>query len=210
MSVRPGDTPRDARPNVTPHRHRSSTNDTITMRIQEISEDEIGYEGDIEVVRPDQYEEPDSDAGELHDTAISAGHDYSFWQAKLAEKLRNLDCNSDTNDSQDCLDGPSTRKRRSREPTDPLLGQRIPAPRSATLEVTEVHDGKEEAHRPKRARRKSRRIKSADMFVKRLQSIKTDVKEQPDSTSAAMASSEGSLTTPESAHTAGEDAMEVD
>src|SRR3954451_21850857 len=95
-----------------PRYHRRSSSDNIT--VEEFSDDDYGYDGDIEVFRPDEYEEADSDTGNVDSPPILQ-QDYSYWQTKLSERLTALNCNSDTNESQHNIDRPPSRKRRSRE-----------------------------------------------------------------------------------------------
>jgi hypothetical protein len=187
------------------HRRRSNNN----ISIEELSDDEYAYDGDIEVVRPDQFEEADSDTGGLDSPPI-LHQDSTYWQTRLVEKLTALNCNSDTNESQDSTDRPPSRKRRSREQvTDPGPDQRAPN-FSAELEVVELRDGSDAAPRAKRPRRKSRRSRTSDRIVDKLPSFKADLRDMSKGPMAAMARSESSTTSPSSVDTPAEDAMDVD
>lgn len=187
------------------HRRRSGNNITI----EEISDDEYAYDGDIEVVKPDQYEEADSDTGGL-DSPPMLHHDSFYWQARLAEKLTALNCNSDTNESQDSTDRPPSRKRRSREQVTDPGSEKGSRSLSANLEVVELKDGSDTAPRAKRPRRKSRRSRTSERIIHRLPSVKADLRDVSKSSTAAMATSQSSTTSPSSLLTPTEDAMDVD
>jgi hypothetical protein len=183
-------------------RRRSSNSITV----EELSEDDHAYDGDIEVVRPDQYEEADSDAGDL-DSPPVIHQDSTYWQSRLAEKLTALNCNSDTNESQDNTDRPPSRKRRPHgQATDAGAGKatrRI----STSLEVVELADGSDAAPPAKRRRRKSRRSRTSERIVHLLPSVKADVSK---SAATPMTVSGGSTASPSSPPTPTEDVMEVD
>jgi hypothetical protein len=181
--------------------------DNIT--IEELSDEDYAYDGDIEVIRPDQYEEADSDTGGVDSPPI-LHQDSTYWQARLAEKLTALNCGSDTNESQDNTDRPPSRKRRSREPvTEPGLDKAARS-MSADLEVVEVKDGSDAAPRVKRPRRKSRRSRTSERIIHKLPSVKAELRDMDRSSTAAMATSSSSGTSPSSLHTPIEDAMDVD
>lgn len=48
-------------PKTIRHPKRSRQSSKSELSVEELSQDDLGYEGDVEVVRPDQYEEPESD-----------------------------------------------------------------------------------------------------------------------------------------------------
>ena len=187
------------------HRRRSSN----TISIEELSDDEYAYDGDIEIVRPDQYEEADSDTGDIDSPPI-LHQDPSYWQTRLAEKLTALNCDSDTNEGRENASRPPSRKRRSREPVIDPGPAKAARNGSADLEVVELKDGSDAALRVKRPRRKSQRSRTSERIVHRLPSAKADLRDMGKSTVSAMAMSESSITSPSSLHTPAEDAMDVD
>ena len=161
------------------------------LSIEELSEDEIGYDADIEVLRPDQCEEPDSDHCENKRATIEY-RDYECWQNKLVEGMMSLDCNSTTYDSQELPETPPGRKRTSVEITGSNKEIGSSAVVDTTIGVMEVADDLDATPNPKRMRRKSRRTRTSERIVHRLPRVWTDVRDLAESTSAAMASSESS------------------
>lgn len=190
-----------------PRYHRRSSSDNIT--VEELSDDEYGYDGDIEVFRPDECEEADSDTGNVASPPVLR-QDYSYWQAKLSEKLTALNCNSDTNESQDNMDRPPSRKRRSRESAKDAGHGRAARDMSASFEVVELVDGSGVGPPAKRRRHKSRRSKTSERIIHKLPTIQTDPRDVDKSAVTAMVTSASSTTTSSSLETPVEDAMEID
>ncbi|KAH0845560.1 hypothetical protein AYO21_05489 [Fonsecaea monophora] len=119
--------------------------------VEEISADDMGYDGDIEVLLPDQYEEPDSDFED--DKAFRR-----LWpdtDDELASKLRRLSCDphSSRHPRRDD-DGERGRKRMSREMDDDDAD--VP-PKHTEIEVSELVDG--HAGQPPQKKRKNRNSK---------------------------------------------------
>jgi hypothetical protein len=187
--------------------HQRNSSDGIT--VEELSDDEYGYDGDIEVFRPDEYEEADSDTGNIASSPILQ-QDYSYWQTRLSEKLTGLNCNSDTNESQDNMDRPPSRKRRSRESVKDVGHGRAADDVSASLEVVELVDGSGVGPPAKRRRRKSRRSRTSAPIIHNLSSIQADPRDVDKSAVTAMATSESSTTASSSLETPVEDVMEID
>src|SRR5436305_2864312 len=150
---------------------RRSSSDNIT--VEELSDDDYGYDGDIEVFRPDEYEEADSDTGGVVSPPILQ-QDSSYWQTKLSEKLTALNCNSDTNESQHNIDRPPSRKRRSRETAKEVGHGRAARDMSTSFEVMELVDGSGVGPPPKRRRRKSRRSRTSEQIIHKLPSVQAD------------------------------------
>lgn len=116
--------------------------------IEEMSPDDMGYDGDIEVLRPDQYEEPESDFED--DKALQ-----QLWpdtDDELAKKLRRLSCDPHVVASSRRDDGDRGRKRMSKE-----MDTEHPGPRGkqTEIEVSEVVDGHMEQHPPKRRKKRA-------------------------------------------------------
>lgn len=193
------------------HEHpsdKSRRNSHSGITVEEISDGEFAYDGDIEVVRPDQYEEPESDPGELEPLNIPH-HDYELWQNRLAEKLTALDCNSDT-ESADAEKRPPSRKRTSRDRVEITFADSSFPNSSAGLEITELQDEPDAGPHAKRPRRKVRRTKTGERIIHVLPNIQPNAGSIRQSTSAEIASSASSANTASSLQTPAEDAMEVD
>jgi hypothetical protein len=190
-----------------PRFHRGSSSDNII--VEELSDDEYGYDGDIEVFRPDEYEEADSDTGNVDSPPILQ-QDYSYWQTKLSEKLTALNCNSDTNESQHNMDRPPSRKRRSRELAKDAGHGRAARDMSASFEVVELVDGSGVGPPAKRRRRKSRRSRTSEQIIHKLPIAQADPRDMDISAVTAMVTSGSSTTSPSSLETPAEDVMEID
>ena len=86
-----------------------SSKDCLT--VEELSDDH-DYSGDLEVLRPGECEEADSDHRQREPESGEFAH-HEDCRVHLAERLRSLSCNSNTNMSQDQLSEAPSRKRRS-------------------------------------------------------------------------------------------------
>jgi len=188
------------------HRRSSSSND---ITVEELSDDEYGYDGDVEVFRPDEYEEADSDTGNVASPPVLQ-QDYSYWQTKLSEKLIALNCNSDTNESQENMDRPPSRKRRSRESAKDAEHGRAAHDVSTSFEVVELVDGSGLGPPAKRRRRKSRRSRTSERIIHKLHGTQADPRDVDKSAVTAMATSGSTTTSSSSLETPVEDMMEID
>lgn len=60
--------PRSVSPPISPktirHPKRSRQSSKSEVSVQELGQDDQGYDGDVEVIRPDQYEEPETESDE--------------------------------------------------------------------------------------------------------------------------------------------------
>ncbi|KIY02872.1 uncharacterized protein Z520_01337 [Fonsecaea multimorphosa CBS 102226] len=126
--------------------------------VEEVSADDMGYDGDIEVLLPDQYEEPDSDFEDDKNKALRR-----LWpdtDDELASKLRRLSCDPHSSlrhTARQEDDGERGRKRMSREMDDDDDAEGdIPLKRTE-IEVSEMVDG--HAEQPPLKRRKNRNSK---------------------------------------------------
>ncbi|OAP58570.1 hypothetical protein AYL99_07660 [Fonsecaea erecta] len=120
--------------------------------VEEISADDMGYDGDIEVLLPDQYEEPDSDFEDDHVLR-------RLWpdtDDELASKLRRLSCDPQRRRG----GGERGRKRMSREMEGDGDGDEdeedadIPL-KHTEIEVSELVDGHIEQPPPKRRKNRA-------------------------------------------------------
>ena len=187
--------------------HRRSSHDSIT--VEELSDGEMAYDGDIETVRPDEIEEPESDPGEDRSPDIPH-YDYETWQNRLAEKMKALDCNSDTNDSQDVLSRPPSRKRRPQDRIEIDWADSSFPNSSGGPEVTEILDDPDNGPDAKRLRRKVRRTRTAERIIHRLPNTQIDMGDAREGIGAQIGSSESSVNTPSSIADPAGDAMDVD
>ncbi|KIW28237.1 uncharacterized protein PV07_07916 [Cladophialophora immunda] len=116
--------------------------------VEEISADDIGYDGDIEVLLPDQYEEPDSD----FEDPKALRRLWPDTDDELATKLRRLSCDPHPLRHARRDDGERGRKRMSRE-MDDEEGE-VPL-KHTEIEVSELVDGHAEQPPPKRRKNKN-------------------------------------------------------
>ena len=123
--------------------------------IEEITEDDMGYDADTEVVYPDAYEEPTSGVRESFHVRNDPLENDVIWQSGIVDHMETLDCNSDANDTPRRSSWLKGRKRRSRTTTVFKHVQRQGANGSSEFEISEVFDD-DGRYSPKRVRRRSR------------------------------------------------------
>jgi hypothetical protein len=118
--------------------------------VEEISPDDIGYDGDIEVLRPDQYEEPDSDFED--DPALNR-----LWpdtDDELASRLRRLSCERESKSAR----RQSADRGLKRLSTEMDAEEERPSRPRTEIEVSEIVDG--QAAQPPAKRRKKKADKT--------------------------------------------------
>lgn len=116
--------------------------------VEEISADDMGYDGDSEVLRPDQYEEAESDFED--DKALKR-----LWpdtDDELAGKLRRLSCLRNSVSSPRREDSDRGRKRRSKEMDTDDPNSRAPR---TEIEISELIDGHTEQPPMKKRKKKA-------------------------------------------------------
>ncbi|EXJ59982.1 hypothetical protein A1O7_04130 [Cladophialophora yegresii CBS 114405] len=126
--------------------------------VEEISPDDMGYDGDIEVLHPDQYEEPES---EFEDEALK-----KLWpdtDEELASRLRRLSCERQPK-SAHRGDYDRGQKRRSTEMDDE---DESPTLNRTEIEVSELVDGQAAQPPMKRRRKRSERTPLGQRVVKK-------------------------------------------
>ncbi|KIX00834.1 uncharacterized protein Z518_09899 [Rhinocladiella mackenziei CBS 650.93] len=128
--------------------------------IEEMSPDDMGYDGDVEVLRPDQYEDAESDFED--DKAL--GRLWPDTDDELAGRLRRLSCDPQIIPLAHRDDSDRGRKRRSREMDDEDLS---PLTRSPEIEVSELVDGPTDQPAPKRRKHKSSKQSMAPRVIKK-------------------------------------------
>jgi len=175
-------------PDVSTHRakrgkrSRQDTRDQLV--IEEISPDDMGYDGDIEVVRPDQYEDPASD---LEDETILK----RLWadtDDELAGGMRRLSCDTRSQSSPPKEDSDRGRKRQSKEADTASH----PGNKKTEIEVSELVD-EQDIHRPhKRRRKRSRRPNTAHRLMTGQEEAWSDSSERFENEDQRMAGAESS------------------
>ncbi|KEF62928.1 uncharacterized protein A1O9_00902 [Exophiala aquamarina CBS 119918] len=105
----------------------------------------MGYEGDGEVLRPDHYEEIDSD----FEDDRNVRQQWPDTDEELARKLGLLVCDPEHGDSPWDDDAEHGKKRRSKEMESEMPSQGV----HSDLEISELVEGQPD-HRPARKRRK--------------------------------------------------------
>ncbi|KAL2404821.1 hypothetical protein ABEF93_007797 [Exophiala dermatitidis] len=127
--------------------------------IEELSTDDMGYDGDVEVLHPDEYEEPESESGD----------NKSLWRVwpdtddELAGRLRRLSW--EPHGSTTTAPCRPRHKRTSQEMEDVDHGSPSPLGKRTVIEVSEVVDAK--SGQPPLKRRK-KRIPSKQSIAHRL------------------------------------------
>jgi len=118
------------------------------VEIEELSEDDMGYDGDIEIVRPDGYEDAESETDverePTHQNSVSP-------EDQLALKLRKLHCDMDQKENDSPSGRERSKKRRSKEMQGETL-MRSPRLDQSDIEITELVNDLEEGPPPKRRR----------------------------------------------------------
>jgi hypothetical protein len=164
-------------------RARRKSSDGFT--VEEITTDDNGYDGDIEVLRPDQYEEPESDFED--DPAMK-----NFWpdtDEDLASKLRRLSCEPKSQHQQ----YDRGRKRLSSQMDEEGTQLDRHRHRHSDLEVLEIIDD-QRPQRPPSKRRKGRTPLGQRVAKRQAQNIWSD---SSDKTEEAVMDSPASPCTPE-------------
>lgn len=122
----------------------------------------MGYDADVEVLRPDSYEEPDS---ENSDEATSSTESEERWRHELVKYMKSLSCDPASAPVPYGDEETRGRKRRSKEAFGTSAAQIHSACNKSQLEVTEVAGEHHSRPRSKRLRRRSQRFKSEDGFI---------------------------------------------
>ena len=178
-----------------------------SFTVEELPDDDLGYFGDVEVIRPDQLEEVDSGSEGGGTERLT---DDEYWHSKLAERLEDLNCDSDTNTSRDNPDRTSSRKRRSRQRSKGDQHEHASRDNSADHEDMEVCPSPDAVHRTKRRRQKTRRSRTSERVIDRLPDVQIELIEPTAAMSPAVTSLEATVSTPSSNETPLEDLMDVD
>lgn len=133
------------------HGKRPRRESSGDLQVEELSPDDMGYDGDVEILRPDHYEEVESD---FEDEAgqIQKQVEWPDADEELARKLRRLRCDPPPSSSPKMDNGERGLKRQSVAMDEE--GSRAQFPTSE-LEVSELVEGQTQ-HPPPSKRRKKR------------------------------------------------------
>jgi hypothetical protein len=130
--------------------------------VHEITDDEAGYEADVEVLRPDAYEEPDSERSE---DAASSSESGERSPDRLVKHMKSLSCNPGNSVHPNEDDSSHSRKRRSTDAFGTSAIRISTTLSDSQIEVNEVTDDRDSRPRVKRVRRRRRRSKIADGLI---------------------------------------------
>ncbi|KAL2008936.1 hypothetical protein VTN00DRAFT_7130 [Thermoascus crustaceus] len=131
--------------------------------VEDVSAQDPGYDADVEVVRPYAIEEPEeASTTESPRSTTRRPRITDLWQNDLVDSMRDLDCNSDSNDARP---RPSQKRGRKRKPTS-TAGTYQHYRTSSPGTPFRVVDMRAEAmgFSPKKMRRRSKRSKE-DMKI---------------------------------------------
>lgn len=133
------------------------------LSIEELSPDDMGYDGDVEILHPDQYEEPESDFEDGNKAVWKVWPDLDD---ELAGRLRRLSYDPQIPEPQTpSRDGSDRgRKRRSREMEG---GCQSPLDRHTVIEVSEMVDAKTGQPSLKRRKKKPSKHSIAHRLMKK-------------------------------------------
>lgn len=155
-----------------PAAHKATrTQASSRLVIHEILEDETGYEADIEILRPDAYEEPDSEKSE--DESDSSESEEQ-WRNELVKQMKSLSCDPNARLFSIEDDSSRGRKRRSKDAFGAPVAQTSTVSSENQIEITEFADDHETRPRLKRVRRRSRRSKTVDRPIRELRGSESE------------------------------------
>jgi hypothetical protein len=137
---------------------RESSNE---IYVEEMSPDEMGYDGDVEILRPDQYEDAESDF-EDHNPRKRLWPDTDD---ELAGRLRRLSCDPSLLDLQQPEDSARVGAKRQSKEMD--VDDRASGPRRTEIEVSELVDGQAEQRPVKRRKRRGSKSNMAHRMGKK-------------------------------------------
>lgn len=189
-------------PKTVRHGKRSRQSSRGEVSVGEISPEDTGYDGDVEVVHPDEVEEPETES-DNDDTEL--GLRRLLWpdaDEELAAKMKRLGWKSKDRHPLDrtTLERPGAR-RLSKE-ADPIqLNQHG---KRTEIEVSEMVEGQNQARHAKR--RKEAKFDLAKRIIQGKFQAMSDTSEQPDGKPALVEESSVS-TAPE---VGGDEAMDLD
>jgi hypothetical protein len=176
-----------------PSHLRSSCHRSSGFTLEELSEDDIGYDADIEVVRP-EYEDVESGNEDDHDGQedFDEGYDSQDPGEILADRLRGLYCDPKLV-STDALQSPKKgQKRMSRD----MAGGRAEGPMLVgreDFEIMELSVHTDEKQAAKRQRKRLARSKTGERIVRLISQDRSENTSRCGAERSALASSSSSI-----------------
>jgi hypothetical protein len=187
-------------------RMSSSKPNPTSLLVHEIPDDETGYDADVEVLRPDEYEEPDSEG----ENAPSSSESEERWRDELVEHMKSLSCHPDARGIPHEDDSSRGRKRRSKDAFGVPGTQLSTGPSENQMEVAEIADDQDSRPRLKRLRRRSRRSKTENKLIHVLRGSEREAEEASVGNGGARGPQGESIETESSAREHQDDAMDLD
>lgn len=189
------------------HQHPSSEQTFSDLLIQEVADDETGYDADVEVLRPDEYEELDS---EKSDETASSTESEERWRHDLIKHMKSLTCNPDVKGVSHQNDSSRGRKRRSKDAFGiPAVTDSTPHS-DAQLEIIEVLHGQDPRPQPKRVRHGCRRFRATNQLSSQLLGTDSEPGELSNDAGEADKAGQESVTMDSSPRTHKDDFMDLD
>lgn len=177
------------------------------LLIDEIADDETGYDADVEILRPDAYDEPDS--GKSEDGASSTESE-EHSRNELVRHMSSLSCNPDSRTVSKETGSGRGRKRRSTDAFGASTKKISAALAVNQFEVTEVADDQDSRAPVKRARRRRRPSKVANGVVRTISTSESEREGNASGNRDKRAAPEHTTTTRSPTQSYLEDAMELD
>jgi hypothetical protein len=175
--------------------------------IHEITDDEAGYEADAEVLRPDAYEEPESERSE---DAARSSESGERSPDRLVKHMKSLSCNPGSSVHPNEDDSSHSRKRRSTDAFGTSAIRISTTLSDSQIEVNEVTDDRNSRSRVKRARRRRRRSRIADGLISKSPRSESGLGENEEGTGDSKTRLEESAATEASPQEYVDDTMELD
>lgn len=157
--------------------------------LEELSEDDIGYDADIEVVRP-EYE--DVESGNEDDAHEDEGYDSANPEDQLAQRLRGLYCDSSMASSDTQQSPRRGRKRMSKDIEGSKAEGSVLMGRSE-LEVMELSVHTDDKQPAKRQKRRTARSRTGERIVRMISRDRAELATRSDAESSTLASSSSSI-----------------
>ena len=163
-------------PKTVRHGKRSRQSSTGQVSVRDLSQEDTGYDGDVEIVRPDEVEEPESEF-ENEDTDFDLRR--LLWpdtDEELASKMKRLGWKSKDKDARNDnkLEKPGA-KRLSKEADPSYLNQ---YGKRTDFEISEMADASHKT--PDSKRRRDSRLTKTKRVIESEHEMQTDTSERTD------------------------------
>ena len=176
---------------------------TEGLVVEDVTEEDLGYDGDVEVVYPDAYEEPEAKPVERVAPKREHPENDVVWQSGIVDHMETLDCYSDANDSPRRNSWLKGRKRRSRTTSEIKRLQQYNSAASSDFEISEIFDD-DGRYSPKRIRRRSRNLHQKILASPEYQISSREQSQRPSNRHGVT------TRTPETGKSGNVDAMDID